>query len=236
MSFVLLGYPVSNYSNIVHAALIEKAADFTVEPTRAAQDDSFLALNPMGKIPVLLTPDGPIAETVAILEYLDEALPTPPILADTAYGRARARQMINVVQVYVETPARQLFPGTFFGGTNSPATIDAARPTLERASSALARLIAPAPFLQGSRLGIADIFSFYCLDIVDRVTDHVYGWSFVDSVPHLRTWYDMLTERQSTRTVMAEFLTALPVYLADRGAAYRLPLPNARPQRVAPIL
>src|SRR3546814_11435296 len=70
MTLRLHGYPVSQYFNAARAALIEKGTDFQVIPTRAAQDDAFLAPSAMGKIPYLVTPHGSIAETVAILEYI----------------------------------------------------------------------------------------------------------------------------------------------------------------------
>jgi glutathione S-transferase len=64
----LHGYPVSNYVNVVRAALIEKNLAYRFAIRGAAQDEAFLSLNPMGKIPVLETEDGPLAETVAIVE------------------------------------------------------------------------------------------------------------------------------------------------------------------------
>ena len=66
----LHGHPVSNYVNIVRAALIEKQLDHDFVETGASQDEAFLAANPMGKIPVLETPHGWLGETVAILDYL----------------------------------------------------------------------------------------------------------------------------------------------------------------------
>src|SRR3546814_8444654 len=51
MTLRLHGYPVSQYFNAARAALIEKGTDFQVIPTRAAQDDAFLAHSAMGKIP-----------------------------------------------------------------------------------------------------------------------------------------------------------------------------------------
>ena len=64
----LLGYPVSNYVNIVRAALLEKELPFEFVATRSSQDAAFRELSPLGKIPVLDTGEGSLTETVAILD------------------------------------------------------------------------------------------------------------------------------------------------------------------------
>lgn len=217
----LLGYPVSNYVNIVRAALIEKQLDFDFVPTRASQDVAFLALSPLGKIPVLETGEGALSETVAILDYLDDAFPAVPLRPDRPFVAARARQIINIVQLYVEAPVRQLFPGVFMGGANAPATEAAVRAMLGRSTAALARLLAPEPFLFGDRPGQADLFLFYNLDIADRVTRFVFDWSIIDEIGSLGAWMAAMRARPSSRTVMSDFEIIFTAYLADHGAAYR---------------
>ena len=67
----------------VRIALHEKQVKFdtidinlyTKPPT-----DEFLALNPFAQIPVLVDGDTVISESIAILEYLEEKLPTPALL------------------------------------------------------------------------------------------------------------------------------------------------------------
>ena len=53
----------------------------------------YLALQPQGLVPVLETDDGEVfIQSLAIIEYLDETHPAPPLLpADPAGARARAR-------------------------------------------------------------------------------------------------------------------------------------------------
>ncbi len=54
--------------------------------------EDFLAINPMGAIPALVTPGHPpLTQSLAILEYLDETTPHPPLLPRDPYGRARVR-------------------------------------------------------------------------------------------------------------------------------------------------
>ena len=54
----------------------------------------FLAVNPQGAIPALIEPGRrPLTQSVAILEYLDELHPEPPLLPADPYGRARVRSL-----------------------------------------------------------------------------------------------------------------------------------------------
>lgn len=218
----LLGYPVSNYVNICRAALIEKQIEFEFEPMRSSQDPSFLAISPMGKIPVLETPDGPLSETVAILDYLDDAYPAHCLRPALPFDRARARQVINIVQMYIEAQVRQLFPGVFLEGQNSPAMEAGVESMLDRAILALGRLLRPAPFLFGERPGQADLFAFYNLDIADRVTRFVYNRSIVEDIGGLRAWSERMLDLPSTRLVIADFEVAFATYLLDHKSAYRM--------------
>ncbi|HET6526385.1 glutathione S-transferase family protein [Sphingopyxis sp.] len=216
----LLGYPVSNYVNVVRAALLEKELPFEFVPTRASQDAAFRQLSPLGKIPVLETAAGCLTETVAILDYLDDAYPDIPLRPARAFERARARQMINIIQIYVEAQVRQLFPGLFMGGDNLPTTEASVRAMLDRATAALSQLLVPEPFLLGERPGQADLFAYYNLDIADRVTRFTYHRSLIEEIGGLEDWLKAMRARSSTRLVMAEFQSSFATYLADHGAAY----------------
>ena len=60
--------------------------------------EAFLKVNPMGAIPALLDhgpgqPSMPLTQSLAILEFLDEIYPTPPLLPADAHGRARVRSI-----------------------------------------------------------------------------------------------------------------------------------------------
>jgi len=57
-----------------------------------AQD--YLALNPQGLVPALALDDGAVlTQSLAIVEYLDETHPQPPLLPADAEGRARVRSI-----------------------------------------------------------------------------------------------------------------------------------------------
>jgi maleylpyruvate isomerase len=59
----------------------------------------FRALNPLGQVPVLISDHGaaPLTQSMAIISYLEERFPTPPLLPADALLRARARQLAEMV-------------------------------------------------------------------------------------------------------------------------------------------
>lgn len=226
----LLGYPVSNYVNIVRAALLEKQLPFEFVVTRASREPDFRRMSPLGKIPVLDTGEGYLSETVAILDYLDDEYPGVPLRHPDSFSRARSRQIINLVQLYVEAQVRQLFPGAFMGGNNTAATEASVRAMLDRATAALSQLLTPFPFLFGERPGQIYLFLFYNLYIAERVSRFVYQRSIIDEIGGLDEWLAVMHDRPSTQLVLADFYTSFQTYLADHGAAYRpdeLPRPHS---------
>ena len=58
------------------------------------RSEAFLKINPLGAIPALI--DGsktPLTQSLAILEFLDELKPDPPLLPADLHGRARVRSI-----------------------------------------------------------------------------------------------------------------------------------------------
>ena len=62
----------------------------------AQRDDEYLALNPQGLVPSLVTDAGDVlTQSLAIIEWLDETHPQPPLLPGSAAGRARVRALAS---------------------------------------------------------------------------------------------------------------------------------------------
>jgi maleylpyruvate isomerase len=93
----------------VRIALAWKGLPHETEAVHLLQDggrqhtEDFRALNPSAQVPVLVLdetgPDGGprlIAQSMAILEYLEERHPTPPLLPTDPWLRARARQLAEI--------------------------------------------------------------------------------------------------------------------------------------------
>ncbi|HWA78640.1 MAG TPA: maleylacetoacetate isomerase [Polyangiaceae bacterium] len=58
---------------------------------------AFRALNPQSLVPVLEDTDGPLTQSLAIIEYLEELHPEPALLPKTAFERARVRALALTV-------------------------------------------------------------------------------------------------------------------------------------------
>lgn len=60
--------------------------------------EGYASKNPMGQVPLLVLDDGrTIAQSMAILEYLEEVHPEPPLLPNDPIGRAHARQIAEMI-------------------------------------------------------------------------------------------------------------------------------------------
>ena len=66
------------------------------------RSEAFLAINPLGAIPALRDREAApgtaaLTQSLAILEFLDESYPTPPLLPADAHGRARVRALCGML-------------------------------------------------------------------------------------------------------------------------------------------
>lgn len=62
------------------------------------READYLQLNPLGLVPALATAEGELlTQSVAILEWLEEQYPEPPLLPADALGRARVRAMVQTI-------------------------------------------------------------------------------------------------------------------------------------------
>lgn len=58
----------------------------------------YLAINPQGLVPAMVWSDGTvIAQSLAIMEFLDETVPEPPLLPADPLGRARVRMLSQMI-------------------------------------------------------------------------------------------------------------------------------------------
>src|ERR1700704_1345298 len=66
--------------------------------TNAHHTDEFQSVNPQMALPALVADDGSILfQSLAIIEYLEEPHPPPPLLPKDARGRARVRGLAQIV-------------------------------------------------------------------------------------------------------------------------------------------
>ena len=63
----------------------------------AQRAPEFRAVNPQGLVPALVVGDDVIVQSLAIIEYLDETHPEPPLLPADPAGRARVRALAQAI-------------------------------------------------------------------------------------------------------------------------------------------
>jgi len=66
-------------------------------PSNEQSGDPFRAVNPQGLVPVLVDGEQRLAQSLAIIEYLDETKPGPRLLPGDPPGRARVRSLSLLV-------------------------------------------------------------------------------------------------------------------------------------------
>ncbi len=105
MKLALYGYWRSSSSWRVRIGLNLKGLDWEYRAVNLKKGDhrseDHLQRNPTSQVPVLEVEDGGqthlLSQSMAILEWLDERFPAPPLLPGDAYGRARVRMLAEHV-------------------------------------------------------------------------------------------------------------------------------------------
>lgn len=97
----LHSYFRSSASYRVRMALALKGLNYEVAPVNLREDvqrgDTYRALNPEGLVPLLEDGGIRIAQSMAIMEYLEERFPTPALLPNDPVGRARVRGLAQLI-------------------------------------------------------------------------------------------------------------------------------------------
>jgi maleylacetoacetate isomerase/maleylpyruvate isomerase len=93
----LFNYFRSSASYRVRIALALKGLDYVYRPVHLAKSEqlseSYAAVSAARLVPLLHDGDEALTQSLAIIEYLDETHPTPPLLPPTPAERARVRAL-----------------------------------------------------------------------------------------------------------------------------------------------
>ena len=163
----LHNYFRSSTSVRVRAALNLKGLAYDYVPLSLLKGEQahaeHLALNPSGLVPTLVTLQGPLPQSLAILEWLDEVHPEPPLLPADAWGRARVRSLAHIVALDIH-PLNNL---RILKHLEAEYGVDAAgkaawfRKWAEAGMAALEARLASEPetgaFCHGDAVGLADL-------------------------------------------------------------------------------
>ena len=159
----LFYFPVAPNPTKVRVYLAEKGVELDMVRVNLLDGENrtpdFLERNPQGKLPVLELDDGTnLTESLAIIEYLEELYPEPPMIGTTPQERARVRSVERFADVGVLMPIARAVHATRspVGLPPNPPLAEAALVALEMGLAQLDAHLAESPFLAGDRVSIAD--------------------------------------------------------------------------------
>ena len=200
----LYGFTLSNYFNMVKMALLEKNIEFEVVNTKPSQETDYLIKSPMGKVPCLETPDGFISETAVIFEYLEDLQQGPALFPSDPFQKAKVRELIHEIELYIELPARTLYPEVYFGGKVSDEVKEKAVKVLQRGVACLQRNGKFSPFVAGDTFTYADIMYFYSIGLAAACSKKLLDLKLLADFPEAKALSEQLAQRESAKQVAAD--------------------------------
>ncbi len=216
---MLISHDLCPYVQRAVIALTEKEVAFDrIYVDLANKPDWFLAISPLGKVPLLRVGPDVIFESAVILEYLEETQPRPLYPIDPLQ-RARHRAMIEFGSAILSdiwnleiAPARD----------TAEARIEALRQKFAR----LERDFGNGPWFAGECFGLVDaVFGpvFRYFDLFDRILDH----GVFNNAPRIAAWRAALASRPSVRqAVSADYAERLERFVTLRNGYLAALLPR----------
>ena len=169
------------------------AVDLRAGEQRSAE---FLAKNPHGSLPVLELDDGTLlTESGAIIEYLEELHPEPPMLGRTPLERAKTRRLERLCEIAVLFRVGRFVHATLAplpGAKPNPPLAEWVKGELPRGLAVLEREVGE--FVAGERVSVADCTLFAAFEFA-----RVAGLALEDGHPRLGAWYARFAQRPSAR-------------------------------------
>jgi maleylacetoacetate isomerase len=124
------------------------------------KEEPFISINPQTRVPALkLDSDEILIQSLAIIDYLDETHPQPPLLPADPLLRARVRAVSQIITMDVH-PLGNTGPRNYLLKVlnHDLETVDAwTRHWIEDGFSAVEKMISPAPYCFGAQPTLADI-------------------------------------------------------------------------------
>ena len=160
-----------------------------------------LARNPAGRLPVLELDDGShLTESLAIIEYLEERFPEPPLIGSTPEERARVRELERIAEIWLMHPiARAVHgPRSPLGLPPEPEVAAHALASLPAGLGRLDAVLADGrPFLAGTRPSIADCTLAAALQFA-----RFGGLALPGPYPRIEAWDARYRAREPARSVL----------------------------------
>ncbi|KAG6515022.1 elongation factor 1-gamma 2-like [Zingiber officinale] len=178
---------------------IELAKNFEMGVSNKTPE--FLKMNPIGKIPVLETPDGPIFESNAIARYVTRLKENNPLYGSSLIDFAHIEQWIDFSSMEIDVNiARWLYPRVGYIPYLAPAE-ELAITSLKRALGALNTHLASNTYLVGHSITLADIIMTCNLYVG---FSRILVKSFTSEFPHVERYFWTLVNQPNFHKVLGE--------------------------------
>jgi len=188
--------------------LKELDADFEFVPVNLLagehQRPDFLALNPAGKIPVLVDGDLVITESAAIVLYLAEKYREKGLLPADLKARAQVYRWLMFAVTELEQPLWRITKHSFLYPEDKrlPQDIALARKDFAAMASILDRHMEGRPFIVGDSITAADCVTAY---VIDWANEH----HLIDGCPQLRAYLERMYARPKAPQRIAQAFASL---------------------------
>ncbi|KAJ1392794.1 Thioredoxin-like superfamily [Sesbania bispinosa] len=161
----------------------------------------FLKMNPIGKVPVLETPDGPVFESNAIARYVTRLKADNPLYGSSLIEYARIEQWIDFATMEIDANIlRWYIPRAGFAVYLPPAE-EAAISALKRALDALNTHLASNTYLVGHSVTLADIIMTCNLLLgFNRLMTK----GFTSEFPHVERYFWTMVNQPNFRKILGE--------------------------------
>ena len=185
----------------VKVVLEEKGLAYETVPVdlrkKEQKDPEYLAMNPHGKVPVLVDGDTVLYESCIINEYLEERYPNPSLLPADPSARARIRILIDYGITHTNDShqairAEMVKPE----GESDAGALAAAKALFVEQLQPLERELEGRDYMAGD-------FSLLDAAHLPRIMRHVEWGVLPDpSLPLLNAWHQRMTARPSVRAIL----------------------------------
>ena len=192
-----------------------KGHDLALEmPEGGIKSDSFMAMSPMAKMPLLHDGDFHLPESQVIAEYLDTVLDGPKMISADPKVAARERLLVRIADVYIVPEL-----GGLFNARDKPEGVAPALAKLELALGYVEHFRhAGDAHAIGDRFSIADaalIPLFFFLDAFGQLGTS----ALVAARPGVAAWWAHAKASEIGSRAVAEQAAGLKAVMAQRAAA-----------------
>ncbi len=199
----LYGAAYSVYVRAARLALEEKGVAYRLEEVDIFADGGppadYLRRHPFARIPAFEHDGFRLYETGAITRYVDEAFAGPALMPEGPQDRARANQIIGILDSYAyRTWVWDIFVERVHipaaGGASDEAKIAAALPKAETCLAAIEELMRPGTFFLGDTPSLADLHAAPMIACFRRAPE---GERLLAGHRRWQTWWEQMSRRPS---------------------------------------